>query len=46
MCINFWAQSRENLILLYTITKDADQTAHPRRLISAFGIHLLESMIS
>ena len=37
---------RENLSSVFTNNKGADQPAHPRRLISTFFIHLLESMIS
>ena len=37
---------RENLSSVFANNKAADQLAHPRSLISAFVIHLLESTIS
>ena len=40
------ALSGENLSSWFANTIDADQPAHPRGLISAFVIHLLESIIS
>ena len=39
------ALARENLSFWFANTTDADQPVHPRRLISAFVIHLLESII-
>ena len=41
-----WATARENLTLLHVTNKVADQPAHPRSLISAIAIRLLESMIA
>ena len=41
-----WASSRENLSLGGCKNKGADQPTHPRNLISAFIIGLLESIIS
>ena len=40
------AWNRENLSLGLAFNKGADQPAYPRSLISAFVIHLLESIIS
>ena len=40
-----WAQMRETLTLLLANIKDADQPAHPHRLISASVIHYLKSHI-
>ena len=40
------ALARENLFSGFAINKGADQPAHPRRLISAFVIRLLESIMS
>ena len=37
---------RENLPSVFAHNNDADQPAHPRRLISAFVIHLLKNSIS
>ena len=37
--------TRKNLSLVFANNKDVDQPAHPRRLISAFVIHLLEGII-
>ena len=42
----FWASTRENLSSEFANNKGADQPAHPRSLISAFVISLLESIIS
>ena len=36
---------RENLSFRFANNTDADQPAHPRSLISAFVIHVLESII-
>ena len=44
-CTYSWAESWENLFMLYANNKGADQTAHPRSLISAFVVHCLDSMI-
>ena len=44
-CI-IWASTRETLSLVFENHKGADQPAHPRILISAFIIRLLESIIS
>ena len=44
--IAIWASTRENLSLAFENNKGAGQPAHPRRLISAFVIRLLESTIS
>ena len=41
-----WALTRENLSSGFANNKGADQPAHLRSLISAFVIHLLESIIS
>ena len=41
-----WPSSRENLSLVVVNNKSADQPSRPRRLISAFVIHCLESIIS
>ena len=40
-----WATSWENLFLPYANNKDADQSAHPRSLISAFVVRCLDSLI-
>ena len=40
------AQTREDLSLVFVNNKVTDQPAHPRSLISAFVIHVLESTIS
>ena len=44
--VHNWAATRENLLLGFCDNKGADQPAHPRSLISAFVIHVLESKIS
>ena len=44
--IGNWASSRENLSSVFANNKGADQPAHPRSLISAFVIRLLEKIIS
>ena len=41
-----WTTTRENLFRGFANNKGADQPAHPRRLISAFVILFLESIIS
>ena len=41
-----WALTRENLSSEFVNNKGADQPVHLHRLISAFVIRLLESMIS
>ena len=41
-----WALARENLSLGFGINKGADPLSHPSRLISAFVIRFLESIIS
>ena len=41
-----WASMRENLSSMFANNKGADQPAHPRRLINAFVIHVLECIIS
>ena len=41
-----WASSRENWSSVFANNKGARQPAHPRRLISAFVICFLESIIS
>ena len=41
---NRWALTRENQSSGFAINKGADQPAHPRRLISAFVNHLVESI--
>ena len=46
MAISIWAWSRENLSSEFANNKSADQPAHAGSLISAFVIHLLESIIS
>ena len=52
LCLNaaftarIWASARENLSRGCANNKAADQPAHPRILISAFVIRLLESIIS
>ena len=43
--LDIWALTQENLFSGFGNNKGADQPAHPRRLISAFVIHLLESII-
>ena len=43
---SIWASTRENLSLVFANNKGADQPAHTRSLISAFVIHLLESILS
>ena len=40
-----WALTRENLSWGFVRNKGADQPGHPRSLISAFVIGLLESII-
>ena len=45
MRIIIWASMRENLSSEVWDNTGADQPAHPRSLISAFVIHLLESSI-
>ena len=42
--INNWATSWENLFMPYANNKGADQSAHPRSLISAFVVHYLDSI--
>ena len=52
LCILFlvvwfnWATAWENLFMPYANNKGADQTAHPRSLISAFVVRCLDSIIS
>ena len=46
LCFKIWASTRENLSSEVGKNTGADQPAHPRRLISAFVIRLLESTIS
>ena len=41
-----WALTQENLSSVFVNNKGADQPAHPRSLISASVIHILESIIS
>ena len=41
-----WVLTRENLSSEFVNNKSADQPAHPRSLISAFVIQVLESIIS
>ena len=42
-----WASTRENLSSgVYEIKKSAEQPSHPCSLISAFGVRLLEFIIS
>ena len=41
-----WASTGENLSSGFVNNKGADQPVHPRRLISAFVIRFLESIIS
>ena len=41
-----WASTRENLSSGFANSKGADQSAHPRRLISAFVIRFSKSIIS
>ena len=43
---NIWAPSQENLSSGLANNKGTDQPEHPRRLISAIVIRLLESIIS
>ena len=43
---SIWASTRENLFSLFANNKGADQPAHPRYLVSAFAICLLECIIS
>ena len=40
-----WASSQDNLSSVFANNKGADQTAHPRSLISAFVIRSLERII-
>ena len=40
-----WATSWENLLYAYPNNKGADQPAHPRSLVSAFVVLLLDSII-
>ena len=40
-----WATSWENLFMPYAKNKGADQSAHPRSLISAFVVRCLDSII-
>ena len=44
--ILIWASRQVNLSSGFAKNKGADQPAHPRSLISAFVIRLLESIIS
>ena len=44
--VNIWATAQENLSSGVQTTEGADQSAHPRSLISAFVIRLLENFIS
>ena len=41
-----WALTREALPLLYTNNHSADQPAHPRCLINAFAVRVLENIMS
>ena len=41
-----WAMSWENLFMPCANNKDADQSTHPRSLISVFVIRFLDSIIS
>ena len=41
-----WASRREKLSSRFANNKGVDQPAHPHRLISAFAIRFLESVIS
>ena len=41
-----WASTQENLSLGFVNNKGAGQPVHPHRLISAFVIRFLESIIS
>ena len=43
---NIWGSTRENLSTVFANNKGADQPGHPRSLISAFVIRVLESIIS
>ena len=45
LCQIIWALMHENLSSGFVNNKDADQPAHLCSLISAFVIHLLESII-
>ena len=38
---HIWAMSWENLFMMYANNKGADQSAHPRSLISSFVVHCL-----
>ena len=44
--MTIWALTRENLFSVFANIEGLDQPAHPRRLIKAFVIRLLESIIS
>ena len=44
MFVSIWTLTRENLAVLLAKLKGADQTAHPRSLISAFVIRFLKSI--
>ena len=44
--ITKWASTRENMSSKFANNKDTDQPAHPHRLITAFVIRYLESIIS
>ena len=46
MTLNTWASMRENLSSVFAYNKGGDKPVHLRRLISAFVIHLLKSIIS
>ena len=41
-----WASMRDNLPSVFANNNGTDQLVHPHSLISAFVIHLLESIIS
>ena len=41
-----WVSTRETYLRGFATNKGADQPAHTRSLISAFVVHLLESIIS
>ena len=45
-CFINWATSWENLFMPYASNKGADQSGHPRSLISAFVIRCLDGIIS
>ena len=45
LSIDIWASSQENLSSGFAKNTGADQPAHPRSLISAFVIRILESII-